>query len=194
MEVITLNKERFLTKCNELSSRIDFQPDLVMGILEGGGQVVSNITKTLNSKNVVYIKLKRKTRSKDFFLIGYLLKMLPYKFSNKLRLYESSRENRSMDSLNLNELTNQSLEFDLENIDLKNIKTVLIVDDALDTGKTMFIVKNNLGSVLPNAEFKIAVISWTLENSIVKPDYYLFKNVLVRFPWSKDYRGKDFEK
>ena len=48
--------------------------------------------------------------------------------------------------------------------------------------------------LFPNAQIKNAVISWTIESSIIKPDYYLFKNVLVRFPWSKDYKGKDFEK
>jgi len=193
MEVITLNKASFLTKCNELSSKIDFGPDLIVGILEGGGHVVNEIAKTLKSKNVAFIKLKRKTGSKEFILIGYLLKVLPYKFLNKLRFYESSRAKKSMNSLNLDELSKQSLEFNLENIDLEKIKTILIVDDAIDTGKTMFVVKNSLDSKIQNANIKTAVISWTLEDSIVKPDYHLYKNVLVRFPWSKDYKGKDFE-
>jgi len=193
MEVITLNKASFLTKCNELCSEIDFRPDLVVGILEGGGHVVNEISKTLKSENVVYIKLKRKTGYKDFFLIGYLLKVLPYKLLNKLRFYESSRAKKSMNSLNLDELSKQSLEFNLENIDLEKIKNILIVDDAIDTGKTMFVVKNCLDSKINNAEIKTAVISWTLEDSLVKPDYHLYKNVLVRFPWSKDYKGKDFE-
>ena len=192
MEVITLNKASFSTKCNELCSRLDFQPDLVVVVLEGGGHVVNEITKTLNSKHVVFIKLKRKTRLKEYVLIGYLLKILPDKLLNKLRLYESLKAKKSIDSLNLDELSKQSLEYNLENIDLNKIKTILIVDDAIDTGKTMFVVKNNLGSVLPNAEIKTAIISWTLESSIVKPDYYLFKNVLVRFPWSKDYKGERF--
>ena len=193
MEVITLNKASFLTKCNELCSRIDFRPNLVVGILEGGGHVVNEIAKTLKSKNVTFIKLKRKTGSKEFILMGYLLKVLPYKFLNKLRFYESSRAKKSMNSLNLDELSKQSLEFNLENIDLEKIKNILIVDDAIDTGKTMFVVKNSLDSKMHNAEIKTAVISWTLEDSLVKPDYHLYKNVLVRFPWSKDYKGKDFE-
>ena len=75
----------------------------------------------------------------------------------------------------------------------KNVKSILIIDDAIDTGRSMFVVKNNLKTLFPNAQIKTAVISWTLENSIEKPDYYIFKNVLVRFPWSKDYKQKDVE-
>ena len=59
---------------------------------------------------------------------------------------------------------------------------------------TQFIIKNNLSKLFVNTRIKIAVISWTIESSIIKPDYFMFKNVLVRFPWSKDYKGKDFEK
>ena len=84
------------------------------------------------------------------------------------------------------------INFDLGKKDI--IKKILIIDDAIDTGKTMFIVENSLRKLLPNTQIKTAVISWTIENSIVKPDYYLFKNCLVRFPWSKDYKHKDFEK
>ena len=58
----------------------------------------------------------------------------------------------------------------------------------------MFVIKNNLKKLFPNAAIKTAVVSWTIETSVVKPDYYLFKNTLVRFPWSKDYKGRDFEK
>ena len=36
---------------------------------------------------------------------------------------------------------------------------------------------------------KILVIVNTREDSIVKPDVVKYKNVLVRFPWSKDFKG-----
>ena len=74
------------------------------------------------------------------------------------------------------------------------VKNILIIDDAIDTGRTIFVVLNNLKRQFPEANIKMAVIAWTIEDSIVKPDYFIFKNDLIRFPWSKDYKGKDFEK
>ena len=80
------------------------------------------------------------------------------------------------------------LKFEIENTKAKSIKNILIVDDAIDTGKTMFIVKNNLKQKFPEAKIEIAVLAWTIDSSIVKPDYYLYKNTLLRFPWSNDYK------
>ena len=109
-------------------------------------------------------------------------------------MIESEKARKSIDTLNLYELSSCKLNFQFNSASKEEVKNILIIDDAIDTGKTMFIVKSNLNKLFPNAQIKNAVISWTIESSIIKPDYYLFKNVLVRFPWSKDYKGKDFEK
>ena len=70
-----------------------------------------------------------------------------------------------------------------------NCKSILIIDDAIDSGKTMFVVNENIKRRFPKAKIKIAVISWTLNESIIKPDFYLYKNILVRFPWSLDFKN-----
>ena len=43
MEVVTLNKETFLLKCKELIAKIDVKPDIVIGILNGGGFPIDKI-------------------------------------------------------------------------------------------------------------------------------------------------------
>lgn len=191
MEVTTLNQESFSIKCSELISKLNFEPDVVVGILEGGGFVINEIktSKILKKSHFENVLVQRKSKLKRNSIILSLLKLLPYKVSNWLRNIESKKAEKAIDKLNLSELSNQNIDIKLNALSNKKIDTILIVDDAIDTGKTMFVVKNNLNNMFHNAEIKIAVISWTIKKSIVKPDYYLYENILVRFPWSKDFKG-----
>ena len=191
MEVTTLNQESFSIKCSELISKLNFEPDVVVGILEGGGFVINEIktSKILKKSHFEHVLVQRKSKLKRNSIILSLLKLLPYKVTNWLRNLESKKAEKAIDKLNLSELSNQNIDIKLNSLSNKTIDTILIVDDAIDTGKTMFIVKNNLNNMFPNAKIKTAVISWTIKKSIVKPDYYLYENILVRFPWSKDFKG-----
>jgi len=197
MQVITLNSELFSLKCHELISKVDFKPDLVIGILNGGGFVLDEIKTKYNfeSNNFGLVKYQRYNKLKNNFIINFLIKLLPYYASNRLRNIESYLGKKSITSINLSELSNIEIDLNIKvNLD-KSINSILIIDDAIDTGRTIFIVKNNLSKLFPKAIIKTAVISWTLEMSIIKPDYHIFKNVLVRFPWSKDYKkNTNFEK
>ena len=196
MEVITLNKSTFSKKCSELISKLDTKVDLVIGILNGGGYVIEEFknNKKYNSVYFQQVDIQRDDNLKHNFVVKFLLKILPYHILNKLRNYESLNAKKSIDSLNALNLTDIKINFKLTSSTNKSIKNIVIVDDAIDTGRTMFIVKNKLSSHFPKINIITAVISWTIETSLVKPDYYLYKNTLIRFPWSKDYKGKDFEK
>lgn len=198
MKVITLNKKDFLSKCKELINEVDVAPDLVIGILNGGGYLVEAFKEDVHykTKRFEQIKLQRVVESiKNNPILKILFKLLPYIILDKLRNHESIKDRKSIDSMNLVELANIKIDLKIaSSSNNKLIKTILIIDDAIDTGKTMFVVKNKLRKMFPDAKIKIAVISWTLEASIIAPDYYIYKNILVRFPWSKDYKGKDFEK
>jgi len=198
MKVITLNKKDFLSKCKELINEVDVAPDLVIGILNGGGYLVEAFKEDVHykTKRFEQIKLQRVVESiKNNPILKILFKLLPYIILDKLRNHESIKDRKSIDSMNLVELANIKIDFKISSTsNNKLIKTILIIDDAIDTGRTVFVVKSNLKKVFPEVEIKIAVISWTLETSIITPHYYIYKNILVRFPWSKDYKGKDFEK
>lgn len=195
MQVITLNKETFVEKCTELFSKLEIQPDLVVGILNGGGFLLNEIKKQkkFGSVRLLSLNLQRTKGFRNLFFIRFILKKLPYKILNTLRIYESKKARKSIIALDINGLLNYQIDFDSTAIQKESIKTILIIDDAIDTGRTMFIVKNNLKARFPTAQIRTAVMSWTIETSIEKPDYYLFKNVLVRYPWSKDYKQKDGE-
>jgi len=196
MEVITLNKKLFSEKCSELICKMDFHSDFVVGILGGGGYVIDEIVNEVgfDSTQFELVRLQRVNKFKSNFVVKSILKLLPYSITNKLRILESKKARSSITELNLTKLSSNYIDFKLNSDSIDIVKNILILDDAIDTGKTMFIVKNSLSKLFPESQIKTAVISWTIENSIIKPDYYLYKNILVRFPWSKDYKGKDFEK
>lgn len=196
MKVITLNKDAFIDNCKLLIHKLDEKPDLIIGVLNGGGYVVNVIKKEAGFEKIQYknVKLQRIGASKKqnhFF--KWVLKLLPYSILNKLRIFESNKAKKSIKTFNLSELSNTEIDFNIASNFKEKIKSILIIDDALDTGRTMFIIKNNLNKIFKDVEIKTAVISWTIENSVLVPDFYLFKNTLVRFPWSKDYKGKGFE-
>ena len=193
MDVVTLSQEAFSKKCTELISNLDFKPELVIGVMYGGGFVLQEIRSNeyFQQSKFELVKYQRNQKVKKNRGIKILLKLLPYKVSDWMRVLESKKAKKSIASLNLKELSKQEINLKFTSELVKPLQKVLIIDDAIDTGKTMFIIKNNLNRLFPNVQIKIAVISWTIETSIVKPDYFIFKNILVRFPWSKDYKAKD---
>ena len=71
-------------------------------------------------------------------------------------------------------------------------KNVLLVDDAIDTGATLKLIKDTLAERYPLAVIKIAVITVTSNHPLIDADYYLFHDrTLVRFPWSNDVKKKE---
>lgn len=72
-------------------------------------------------------------------------------------------------------------------INLKDFKNILIVDDSVDTGMSMIAVINKIKELNPNAVLKTAALN-ILANSEenVKIDFYIWKNIIMRTPMSKD--------
>jgi hypoxanthine phosphoribosyltransferase len=64
---------------------------------------------------------------------------------------------------------------------------ILVADDAIDSGATLATVLQQLRAIcLAGTEIRSAVITQTLDEPVIKPDYVLFQGVLCRFPWSFD--------
>lgn len=190
MKVKTLHKSDFEKECQNLFSKIDIQPDVVVGVLNGGGFVLEEFKKNASDKTeFTTVKLQRDStkgiKKKNF--LQKFLKATPSTLLDGLRRMEHRQ--------NLNRKLKE-IKSDLE-IKIKSkaekINTILILDDALDSGVTMKSVIESLQKQFPKSEIKTAVISWTNSKSIIAPDYYIFKNTLVRFPWSLDYKINRYE-
>lgn len=67
--------------------------------------------------------------------------------------------------------------------DLSNYKRILVVDDIIDSGETMFAVRDRILSIYPHIEFKIASI-FKKEKALLKPDYFAKEaNDWIDFFW-----------
>ncbi|RZW45458.1 MAG: hypothetical protein EX263_09760, partial [Flavobacteriaceae bacterium] len=185
MKVITLSQQDFVKKCQSLAATINNTPDVVVGIAQGGVHVMNAIREAKFFSGSSYYKAHlevparlKKQKSK----LSPVLKRLPTYMANSLRKLEIKYSQRRLKHLDLAKLTNINVRLDLFEDQSNTPQHILIIDDAIDTGKTMFVVKNRIQQMFPNAQIEIAVLTWTINTAIVQPDYYLYKNVLIRFP------------
>lgn len=75
--------------------------------------------------------------------------------------------------------------------DLSNFKKILLVDDIVDTGKTIKCVIELLSSKYPDVEFKIATLFYK-EKAFIKPDFFVNKaDKWIDFFWEVDLKMKD---
>ena len=69
---------------------------------------------------------------------------------------------------------------------LTGFKRVLVVDDIIDSGKTVKEVLNILKIHYPNIEFKVASLFYK-DTAIIKPDYSVNKtDTWIEFFWEED--------
>ncbi|MBT8244675.1 MAG: hypothetical protein HKP48_04945 [Winogradskyella sp.] len=185
MKVLTLHKSDFEKHCQDLFLKIDIQPNVVVGILNGGGFVLEEFKKNASATTeFAIVKLQRDSTNgiKKKKLLQTFLKASPITLLDGLRRLEHRRNlNRKLKEIQ------SDLEIEIKSKS-KSIISILILDDALDSGVTIKSVIKSLNKQFPNSEIKTAVISWTNPKSVVAPDFYAFKNTLVRFPWSLDYK------
>lgn len=70
--------------------------------------------------------------------------------------------------------------------DLKDAKKVLILDDIVDSGKTMKAIIELLNDIYPNIEFKFATLFYK-KTALIKPDYYInTADTWIEFFWEVD--------
>ncbi len=68
---------------------------------------------------------------------------------------------------------------------------ILIIDDAIDSGDTLFAIAETLKKANGKATLRIAVMTETTEQPRIRADYSLYRNkTLIRFPWSNDYKPR----
>ena len=72
---------------------------------------------------------------------------------------------------------------------MANKKKILVVDDSIDTGHSMKQVVDFVRQHFTKAEIRIFVLNeMTGQEPIIKADYTLFRNTIMRTPMSSDSR------
>lgn len=188
MNVVDLNNSDFAGACVQLGSKaIDtgFAPDVVLGIATGGLLVADEIKKAglFGEARFVSTESRRQsTELKGGVGLGRLLKKLPAVINNLLRHLESLLRQLFHDA---NETRRVEFQGDAIEV-IKAGRKILIVDDAVDSGVTLRSVIEHVKVLNSNIQIKTAVITVTWQNPLVTPDFQVYRNLLVRFPWSAD--------
>ena len=163
---------------------------LVLGIKEGGVYLAENVFQVLrNSANQVDLKfikcqrpstsVKKKNEFRKAF-IQTIFKISPIIILDLLRNVEHYFLTKKSIEYNREIILDEIINFNLYD-------KIVIVDDAVDSGVTLQKVNDYVQSLaVKSTKVKSLAVVITSNNAIVTPDFYLYKDVLIRFPWSLD--------
>lgn len=196
MTVVTLNPILLAKACSQLSLRVkaeSIDPSLIIGIREGGAEVARLMRNDFPEAAYCEVRLSRpSSQQKSQGLTQRLLRSMPVWLCNVLRIVESrvnEWRSKEKEPVRIGEI---HLPDDVASLlkDLGEKATVLLVDDAIDTGATIRQARLQLLEQFPAITLRVAVITVTIPHPICDADFCLYHNrTLCRFPWSNDYRS-----
>lgn len=196
MTVVTLNPILLAKACSQLSLRVkaeSIDPSLIIGIREGGAEVARLMRNDFPEAAYCEVRLSRpSSQQKSQGLTQRLLCSMPVWLCNVLRIVESrvnEWRSKEKEPVRIGEI---HLPDDVASLlkDLGEKATVLLVDDAIDTGATIRQARLQLLEQFPAITLRVAVITVTIPHPICDADFCLYHNrTLCRFPWSNDYRS-----
>ena len=198
MEVRTINSselEKLSLTLLEAVQKAHGNIDTLVGIASGGAYISRIMQKKLRSEgwHGSYFELslpRSSTQTKRAFGLKRLLTKLPYSILDLLRKAESRfHEARKPAKCDLS--SKQVPLLPEEKQIIGTAQSLLIVDDAVDTGTTLLAVKQTIQKINPDIKIITAVLTVTHKTPYIEPDHTLFRDVLLRCPWAEDYKGED---
>lgn len=198
MQVLTLDEGAFEAHAAMLAAEVArrLPPGgygAVVGVRRGGSIVCDAFLRHFPAGAVGFrtdVALQRPSTKRKTAGVGRLLRLLPRPLLDLMRMAEAKLlERRHRDGVPLPPVPvplSEGLRCLLEE---EHVPEVLVIDDAIDSGDTLFSVINSLKEVNPAARVRVAVVTVTTDHPRVEADFSIYHNkTLVRFPWSSDYR------
>lgn len=188
--------------------RAGYIPDCILSIRSGGTYVAREIYPHIPHQEVT---LRRRStgakRSRGGQLLAMLLRHLPHRLTDRLRIMESRllrknfrRRYSTRDSVEEAVTEARGRIEGMTATLTQRYRRILVVDDAVDSGLTLAAVLATLhaaaatesGDTRP--EIRSAVITVTTPDPVIRPDFYLYPHLspaddsltLIRFPWAAD--------
>ncbi|HET6534930.1 MAG TPA: phosphoribosyltransferase [Sphingomicrobium sp.] len=168
--------EKFACELAELVKASNINPDLVIGIANGGVHPAFHLAETLQVPICTYRVSRASARLKE--QLEFVRHALAWRIIRRIirgirRNVDGRRSDVSHDP--------DKLEADVKG------KRILIVDDCIDSGAAMAAVRSMLRE-RGAADVRIAVLCWTMrfDSSArygIAPDFFLFRH-LDSYPWS----------
>ncbi|MGH7041240.1 MAG: phosphoribosyltransferase [Acetobacteraceae bacterium] len=192
LRVVTLAREDFDRACGDLLRLVarSYAPTMLVGIRTGGLVVAEAMARTTPAPPPVMPLTCRRagTQAKARVpLLGRALSALPRPMADGLRKAEFNLTAGRRRTRNPPQAPDEAEAAAIAARTFANTERLLVVDDAVDSGVTLAAVLTTLRRrCAPATLIRSAVITQTLENPVIAPDYALHRSVLCRFPWSFD--------
>lgn len=185
MDCLNLSMVGLYRVCRKWCEKVkaQYSPEIVIYIARGG-YIIGRAMEAGFQVPLIGIGASRQVNSLKEYCFP-VLAVLPRRLCNKLRKMEirSNVHQKKQE---------RKISFHSEISKIKNpqiIKKILLVDDSIDTGHSMEQVKQMVQQYFPQAEIKIFVLNEMLsQKPIIKADYNLYQDTMIRSPMSKDSR------
>lgn len=195
--VHNLDSAAFVSACASLMQQVmaTYRPDLLVGIRTGGHVVAEAMARAAPSPIPLLPLTCRRagTAAKSRFkALPAILAALPRPAVDSLRWLEhrllSARRRKQANVQHIDHVEAAAIGRYLAQGPAS--ARVLVVDDAVDSGVTLATVLRLLRETSPaRTQFRSAVVTVTLAQPLVEPDFALYRGILCRFPWSFDAAG-----
>lgn len=182
MDCLELSIESLKSKCFTWTKELkkQYSPDIIIYVAKAGYLIGKEMSSGFGVP-LIGINAERKGNNLKTVLQP-LLKFIP----TKLRYLIIKTELKSGIHKKATE-RNIYFKDNIKGINIENIKNILIVDDSVDTGYSIKAVKDVVQKAFKNADIKVAALNvWDKSEEIIKTDYALYKNTIIKAPMSKD--------
>lgn len=189
--VRVLDADAFDSVCAELAAAVvSFDPDLLVGIATGGVHVArAAATHLAGSPPVVVVAFQRpSTKVKHRLGARRVLPRLPEVAKQWLRRWEVSAREALLGRRRPGPPPDAAELPAPDEALLRSARRVVIVDDTIDSGRTLRAAVDAVRKLNPEAAVRTAVLASTFKRPPVVADHCLYDRTLFTFPWSMDAR------
>jgi hypoxanthine phosphoribosyltransferase len=194
-DVVSFDQYHFDDACAALMDRVleGGRPDALIGIRTGGMYVAEAMARSDGGRMpVLSMTCRRPTTSykQGIATLKTLVTSLPRPVVDRLRVWEHAMLTSRPRSAPLpgHQFDPEELaELDHWMATSGRAPSLVVVDDAVDSGATLFrVLEAVLHRAAPPTYIRSAVITVTTQRPLISPDYSLYHGQLCRFPWSLD--------
>ncbi len=188
---ITMSEPDFRDACRRLAEMSrDVEPDVIVGLATGGVYVAEAMHSSFpTSPAILAIRLHRpSTALKESMRTEVILRRLPCRIAYLFRWIEVATRECTLKHKPADEFAVGEISGPGDRKLLRSARRVLVVDDTVDSGRTLQAASKTIRSHNDRCEIYTAVLASTWRRPPVSPDFVIFVRTLVRFHWSLDVR------
>ncbi len=198
MQVITLNPHDFDANAERLAAYVregsTTRYDAIVAVRRGGSFVCDAFCRHFPSDRYgkrYDVTLQRPSTKHKNGKLGNALRRLPYFILDGMRMAEASLLVLRRRIMGAPEIPEVDIPDGLaDTLRQRSRPEILLIDDAIDSGDTLFAIVETLKNMNPDARIDIAVMTETTRHPRIRANHTLYRNrTLIRFPWSSDYKN-----